>query len=272
MSIDQSAVATIDAHWEELVTTALLGTDRRDPPAVDGPLADLVSDTARAAPSERMLAQVAACVAVRRAGFVPGPVRQPLAAPAIDERQECVPAAAARWPHIIASWPVLEDEWTLMLVTNGWRVAPELIPAMLRRHRRDPVRRARVLAAAGPVAEWLVEHLPDLEGTHQPGAVVPEVLAELPDLPIPPDLARLIGSPGAESGRVLAGAIEDGSLGAAHRAVLVNLVARVRPDALGDIAEVLSAVDPLSPGHGLASVLADLATTRARMLDELIPA
>ncbi len=260
---------TIDAQWDELVTTALLGADRRDPPTIDGPLADLVADTARSAPSERMLAQVAACAAVRRAGFVPGPALPPLSAPPADPRPVCGPAAAERWRHLVASWPVLEDEWTLTLIATGWRAAPELVPAMLRRHRRDPVRRARAVVAAGPVAEWLVEHLPDLAGAQPPGAVSPEALGELPELPIPPDLARLATMPGAESGRVLAAAIEAGALAAAHRAVLVNLVARVRPQSVADLAEVLGAVDPRSPGHGLAAVLADLATTRARMLDEL---
>jgi hypothetical protein len=53
--------------------------------------------------------------------------------------------------------------------------------------------------------------------------------------------------------------------------VLVNLLARVRADALAELAEVLEAVDPASPGYGLATVLADLAVTRRRMLDELTP-
>jgi len=273
VSLDESIVpaATIDALWDELVSTALLGTDRRDPPSIDGPVADLAADLARSSPPDRMLAQVAACVAVRRAGFTPGPARPPLAAPPADERPIIVPAAADRWRHITVSWPVLEDEWTLASIQNGWRVAPELVPAMLRRHRRDPVRRARVLVAAGPVADWLVELLPDHAGARPLDDVSSEEVAELPTLPIPPDLARLIGSPGAESGRVLAASIKAGELGPAHRAVLVNLVARVLPASLPDLARLLGAVDPLSPGHGLTFVLADLATTRARMLDELRP-
>ena len=72
---------TMAEHWRELVTTAMLGTDRRDPPAAVGPLADLVADTLRSAPSERMLAQVAACTAVRRAGVLPGPPVDRLAGP-----------------------------------------------------------------------------------------------------------------------------------------------------------------------------------------------
>ncbi len=270
-SVSSTVSSAVEEHWNDLVTVALLGTDRRDPPAADGPIAELVADTARSAPSERMLAQVAACVAVRRAGFMPGPVGSPLVPPPDDDRPVCVPAAAERWVHITASWPVLEDEWVLTLITNGWRAAPELVPAMLRRHRRDPVRRARAVVAAGPIAAWLVEHVAGLAGAHPAGAVSPEALAELPTLPIPPDLAPLIGAPGARSGSELAAALGSGVLGQAHRAVLVNLVARVRSDSLAELAERLGTLDPMSPGYGLASTLADLAVTRHRMLDELTP-
>jgi hypothetical protein len=57
----------------------------------------------------------------------------------------------------------------------------------------------------------------------------------------------------------------------AHRAVLVNVLARTRADGLGEIASALEAVDGGSIGFPLASVLADLARTRQRMLDELAP-
>ncbi len=89
------------------------------------------------------------------------------------------------------------------------------------------------------------------------------------ELPIAPKLAQMLDWPGAESGAVLAQSIETGTLGQSHKPMLVNLVARIRPDALVDVAAVLAGVDPMAPGHGLATVLGDLATTRHRMLDEL---
>ncbi len=263
------ADVTIADHWEELVTVALLGTDRRDPPPPAGPLADLVDDTARSSPSERMLAHVAAAVAVRRAGVVPGPPIEPLAPPEPDDRPPCVPAAVDRWHHVTTSWPVLEDEWMLTSITNGWRLAPELVPPALARHRTDPVRHRRVCVAAGPIAGWLIDQLPDLAGSKPNAVVEPEALADLPELPIPPDLAGLLHAPGAELGRVLGSGLEHGELGPSHRAVLVNLVARMLPSGLADAAAVLDAVDPYSAGAGLATALADLATTRHRMLDEL---
>lgn len=262
---------TIDEVWRELVTTALLGTDRRDPPAVDGELGELVADSVRADPSSRMLAQVAACTAVRRAGVLPAASVVPLARPTPDPRPPCTPAAVARWHHVTTSWPVLEDEWMLILIEQGWRLAPELVPAMLQRQRRDPIRRARTLVAAGPLAAWLIEHLPDLvpPNVRLPTAVEMERIGMLPDLPMPPDLSPLLAASGAEVGGTIAVGLEDRAFGEAHRAVLINVVARCRPDGLVDIADVLDAVDPMSSGRGLASVLADLATTRHRMLDEL---
>ena len=51
--------------------------------------------------------------------------------------------------------------------------------------------------------------------------------------------------------------------------MLINLVARMRPDSLGEVATALEAIDGASIGFPLASVLADLARTRQHMLDEL---
>jgi hypothetical protein len=260
------------AHWRELVSTAMLGTDRRDPPEPEGLLADLVDDTLRSAPSERMLAQVAACTAVLRAGVRPAPPVPRLQAPASDDRPVIALAAADRWHHITVSWPVLEDEWVLTLIANGWRVAPELVPAMLRRHRRDPVRRARAEIACGPLAAWLVELVPDLAAggpasTHRSPSE--EDIAELASLPIPPELEPLLHVDGARVARRLVGAIDEGMLAHAHRAVLVNLVARMRRDALGEVASTLEAIDGRSIGFALAAALGDLARTRQHMLDEL---
>ena len=260
---------SMEEQWRELVTTAMLGTDRRDPPDLDGPLADLLADAQRATPSERMTALVAAAVAVRRAGVLPGPAVARLHGPAVDERPVCVPAAVDRWHHVVTSWPVLEDEWMLTLITNGWRVDPELVPAILRRHRSDVVRRARAEVACGPLADWLTDLVDDLAPRAGRQLVSLESIGELPELPIPAELARWLHAPGDRTGPELAALIGAGELGPAHRAVVVNLIARLRVDALGDVATALGAVEPGTAGFGLASVLADLADTRRRMLDEL---
>jgi len=271
---DTATKAAVDvrASWDELVAVAMLGTDRRNPPEPAGVIADVVDDTVRSRPSERMLAQVAATVAVRRAGVLPGPARPPIAGPDVDDRPVCVPAAAERWHHVISSWPVLEDEWMLTLLTSGWRVPPDLVPELLTRHRSDQIRRSRAELACGPLAGWLVGHLPELAArgaaNTQPDPSADDI-AELPMLPIPPDLEPLLFADGDQVARQLAAAIGSGTLVHAHRAVLINLVARMRADSLGAVATALEAIDGSSIGYGLASVLADLARTRERMLDEL---
>ena len=267
-----ASAVDLRASWDELVAVAMLGTDRRNPPETTGVIADVVDDTVRSTPSERMLAQVAATVAVRRAGVLPGPARSPVAGSDVDDRPVCLTAAADRWHHVISSWNVLEDEWMLTLLTNGWRVPPDLVPELLTRHRSDPVRRARAELACGPLAGWLVGHLPELAArgaaNTQPDPSA-EAIAELPVLPIPPDLEPLLFADGAHVARQLAAAIDSGTLVHAHRAVLINLVARMRPDSLRAVATALGAIDGSSIGFPLASVLADLARTRERMLDEL---
>lgn len=263
---------TVDQLWAELVTTSLLGTDRRDPPDLDGAIADLVADSVPGAPSTRMLAAVAACTAVRRAGVRPAEPADPLAPPGADDRPECAPAAVERWEHISRAWPVLEDEWMITLIQRGWRLARELVPAALRRHGRDPIRRERVMIAAGPLAPWLIDHVPDLGPGASARRLTPaeiDALGELAELPIPPELAPLLERTGSEAGGAIAIGLEDGSLGAAHRGVLINVIARCPPDGLADLADVLGAVDTRSPGHGIATTLGDLALTRRRMLDEL---
>lgn len=259
-------------QWRELVAVAMLGTDRRNPPEPTGLIADVVDDTVRSTPSERMLAQVAATVAVRRAGVLPGPSRPSIAGPDVDDRPVCIPAAADRWHHVVSSWPVLEDEWMLTVLTNGWRVPPDLVAELLTRHRSDPIRRARAELACGPLAGWLVGHLPELAARGaakaQPDPSADDI-AELPTLPIPPDLEPLLFADGQQVARQIAGAIDSGTLVHAHRAVLINLVARMRHDVLGEVAAALEAIDGSSIGFPLASVLADLARTRQRMLDEL---
>ena len=125
--------------------------------------ADLVADAVRASPAERMLAEVAAVTAVRRAGFMPLDPVATLGRRRHDDRPVCSAAAADRWHHVVASWPVLEDEWMLTLIERGWRVDPRIVPAMLRRHRRDPSGGRERSSPPGRSPSWLVDLLPELD-------------------------------------------------------------------------------------------------------------
>lgn len=258
------AESDLDGHWRELVTAALLGTDRRPPPdPPPGPIADLVADAMLPDDAARMLAAVAATAAARRAAFVAGPPADPLQPPEPDPRPWCGTTAVATWRTVIAEWPVLEDEWVLTVVEQGLRLPPDAVTELLLRHRGDAVRRARVSLAAGAIAEWLTDHIPALAAATG-GTVSAEAVTLLPDLPVPPELAELLTADAHTFVQRLLPGFDREAYGPAHRAVLVNLLARCRPAVLPD------AADALERTHvGLALALADVARLRHRMLTEL---
>lgn len=255
-------------YWEQLVTCAMLGSDRREPPQPPpGPFADLAADDPQPAAAERMAQQIAAVAVARRSGLRPESGPAPTAAPDVDERPPTPPAASHRWRELVARWPVLEDEWLVAVLAFGWRLSPELVPALLRRHRTHPLRTARVLAAAGPLAGWLVDQMAELA----PTAVVARASADrwalmsLPDLPIPPDLALLVraGDDAPGSDEVVAALCEPvrhGRVPAAHLRALANVVARVP---LGALPAIAAALD--------THPLGEMAAMRAAMIADLNP-
>lgn len=259
-----STATDLHEYWRELVTAALLGTDRRSPPdPPPGPVADVVADAVRPDDASRMLAAVGAAAATRRAAFVAGPPVDGLQPPDVDARPWCSSAAVDAWRTVVDEWPVLEDEWVLTVIEQGLRLPPDALAELLFRHRGDAVRRARVAVAAGPIAAWLSGHVPRQAPTAG-GSVSAEVVTTLPDLPVPPELAELLAADAHTFVRRLVPGFEANAYGPAHRAVLVNLMARCRPAVLVD------AADALERTHvGLALALADLARLRHRMLTEL---
>lgn len=86
----------------------------------------------------------------------------------------------------------------------------------------------------------------------------------LPDLAIPPDLAELLHVDAHTFASRLIPRFDSGELGAAHRAVLTNLMARCRPEVLPHAAEALEAVSTT-----LTLPLAELARLRHTMLAQL---
>lgn len=281
---------TLETHWAGLVSAAVLGTDRRDPPdAPDGALADLAADDVRADPAGRLLQQAAAVTVARRAGLraaEPVTTGERVEPVPFDGRPITPPSATHTWRCIVADWPVLEDEWLAAVVARGYRLAPELVVEVVHRHRGDPVRHARARLAAGPLGEWMVARSPRLRAMSR-RVVSPAEVAALPELAVTPDLAPLLATgpdePLAPSGAPLLGLAESllvdplrsGRFGAAHRPVLVHALARVHPGLLVHLDPRLAAIPDDSAsnptGHLLALSLLDLVRRRATMLDELEP-
>ncbi|MET8951546.1 DUF5691 domain-containing protein [Streptomyces sp. NPDC004393] len=151
--------------WEELVTVALLGTDRRTPPWTSG----------RAAPTA--LLDLAAVETVRRrAGLRPAPAgaRPEPAAP--DTRPPLPPAAARRLALLLSDRPStggggrrgtapdlmeLLPQWLTLADARGFAPPPEALPALLDAARGRTDLRPAVLAFAGPRALWLARLNPD---------------------------------------------------------------------------------------------------------------
>ncbi|MFF6949892.1 DUF5691 domain-containing protein [Streptomyces iakyrus] len=152
--------------WEGLVTTALLGTDRRTPPgAAPGPDAPLALLDAAAVETVR-----------RRAGLRPArAAERPQAAPE-DARPALPPAAARRLAMLLADRPgpsgggrrgaapdltELLPQWLAVANARGFAPPPQVLPALLDAARGRTDLRPAALEFAGPRALWLARLNPD---------------------------------------------------------------------------------------------------------------
>lgn len=152
--------------WEELVTAALLGTERRTPPgAAPGREAPVVLLDAAATQTVR-----------RRAGLRPAPAAA-RPEPAPQETRPALPAAAARrLSMLLADRPgaggggrrgtapdlmELLPQWLATANAHGFAAPPEVLPALLDAARGRTDLRPAALAFAGPRAVWLARLNPD---------------------------------------------------------------------------------------------------------------
>jgi hypothetical protein len=160
------ADAPVPGAWEELVTAALLGTERRTPPACppgqEAPLA---------------LLDAAALETVRRrAGLLPGRAAR-LPEPAAEDPRPPLPTPAARrLAMLLADRPgvggggrrgtspdlmELLPQWLATANSRGFAAPPELLPALLDAARGRTDLRSAALTFAGARATWLARLNPD---------------------------------------------------------------------------------------------------------------
>ncbi|MEF9523164.1 MULTISPECIES: DUF5691 domain-containing protein [Streptomyces] len=152
--------------WEGLVTSALLGTDRRPPPGGErGPGA-----------AAALLDDAAAETVRRRAGLRPArAARRPEPAPE-DPRPPLPPAAARRLTALLADRPgaagggrrgsapdlmELLPQWLATANARGFAAPPQALPALLDAARGRTDLRPAALTFAGPRALWLARLNPD---------------------------------------------------------------------------------------------------------------
>lgn len=271
--------ATTD--WGSLVTTALLGTDRRQPPPPPaGPVGELLGDLSLVlgddTPDAQLLDHVAVLTVARRAAARPWRAVDPLAPPPADDRPLCPLRAVAMWRRIVAEWPVLEDEWLALARWQRVALPGDLLVDLLTRHRRDDVRTTLVAAVAGPVVDWLAEHVPAIAGhvpqissrTEREMPVEAVDLRRLPALPIPAELQPLLVADPSTFAGSLASGIETGVFDSTHRRVLTHVVARCQTAVLDEAAMVLG---QLADINAIAASLADLVDCRRDLLVSFEP-
>ncbi|GAA3953438.1 DUF5691 domain-containing protein [Streptomyces marokkonensis] len=160
------ADAPVPGVWEELVTSALLGTDRRTPPDCErGPGAPAALLDAAAAETVR-----------RRAGLRPARApRRPEPAPE-DPRPPLPAAAARRLTMLLTDRPgaggggrrgaapdlmELLPQWLATANARSYAAPPQALPALLDAARGRTDLRPAALAFAGPRALWLARLNPD---------------------------------------------------------------------------------------------------------------
>jgi Family of unknown function (DUF5691) len=140
--------------WTDLVTAALLGTDRRPVPA----------------PLDR----AATLTVGRRAGLRPGPAA-PLAEPApADHRQPLPEPARQRLAMLLparggggtgagqlANLNELLPQWLAAAARHGYRCPAALVPPLLDAARARSELRTDAVTLAGPLGRWLADRNPD---------------------------------------------------------------------------------------------------------------
>jgi|GEM_PF-5718393 len=141
--------------WENIVKTALIGTERHPLSAAD--LAAVGLPVSTADPAQTALEALTAAALRRKAGFplADAPAERPAPAPP-DERPVGGPAAVALWQQILAGRhrPAL-PEFLHLLAASGQRLPPELLPDLLQIGLENKGLFVQLEPALGPLGIWL---------------------------------------------------------------------------------------------------------------------
>jgi hypothetical protein len=272
--------------WDALVSTALIGTERRPPPAtLAADVAGLLGAGLPPAPPELAVLVAAGVVAAyRRAGWVPPHHEGDVPEPAPPDDRPVASAPAVQLLELLLSGQltvpggpaVLAAEWLEGSARAGRRPPDRLLPALLHTATSDPSRRAATVAAGGPRLRWLAARNPDWgwataaagTGTGADTAIVWSTGDRDTRMRL---LAELRGTdPGR--GRALVEETWSGETGKDRAAIVAALATGLGPD---DEAFLEAALDDRSKGvrQEAAQLLAGLPTSRlaARMAGRLRP-
>ncbi len=144
--------------WPELVSAALLGTERREPPALADPA--LAGLTGGASAEDRLLSAAGSLAVVRRAGRL-APSAPPLTEPApADVLPACGAAAAYRLVLLLDDHRALLPEWLRAVAQRGLRVPAERLPDLLEAATTNQALRGEAEAVLGERGRWLAAQVP----------------------------------------------------------------------------------------------------------------
>jgi hypothetical protein len=124
----------IEALWQKVLATALLGTARQPfaLPKAEGALGALLSQLDDSDPEGALLSAAAILSYVRRSGAVPTPLGRALPSPCPHDRQPAMSAEAARLLLFFdVKRPYLLEEWLRVAFAHGERVPESYAPDLL---------------------------------------------------------------------------------------------------------------------------------------------
>ncbi|MFG1911124.1 DUF5691 domain-containing protein [Kribbella sp. NPDC048928] len=148
--------------WDGLVSSVLLGTDRR--PADFNELPENVRERLGAG---GLLDAAALATIYKRAGRKPLQDLVPLEAAGGDDRPLPRPGAVRRLVAMLGGFQTTAlGEWLRAADANGWGVPPEQLPALADYARNRAEYRPLVIAAAGRRARWLADLNPEWRFLH----------------------------------------------------------------------------------------------------------
>ncbi|WP_329483837.1 DUF5691 domain-containing protein [Kribbella sp. NBC_01484] len=148
--------------WDGLVSSALLGTDRRPPHFEELPehVQERLGDGG-------LLDAAALATVYKRAGRTPLREVEPLPAAPGEDRPLPRPVAIRRLAAMLGGFQATAlGEWLRAADASGWGVPPEHLPALADYARNRAEYRPLVITAAGRCARWLADVNPEWRFLH----------------------------------------------------------------------------------------------------------
>lgn len=147
------------SYLQDLMTTALVGTDRQQPglPPTGTPLGDSLAGLELQSPERRLLAAVGAIALYQRVGARAARDSHELPLPAEPESQPICSLRAAQQLELMLAGTHAGalPEWLRAAARRGVRVPEYLLPELLQAGRQDRSLRDPILEVAGRRGRWL---------------------------------------------------------------------------------------------------------------------